>query len=186
MTLDEIIEAAGGVVKLADIAGVDHSTVIFWRRKSGRVPVARAILIADRLGIPRCEIRPDIWEPAAAAAGGKAAPRMTTNKGRSETVSPSPREERELNALLERLDRKLTAESIAMERLLERIAGAGAGPRIATSGERAEQTKASAVPSTAGGRIELSALLERLERKIAAEQFAMERLLERIAIGAAH
>ena len=62
MTLDEIIEAAGGVTQLAKIAGVNHSTVAWWRRHGNRVAtVDRAQRISRALGIPLHKIRPDIW-----------------------------------------------------------------------------------------------------------------------------
>lgn len=67
MTLEEIIDAAGGVAELARIAGVNHATIsATWRRK-GRVPVERARPISDALGIPLHKIRPDIWREATAA-----------------------------------------------------------------------------------------------------------------------
>ena len=63
MEMTELIERAGGVMALARIAGVHHSTVVFWRRKGHVATVDRAITISDRLGIPRHELRPDIWSP---------------------------------------------------------------------------------------------------------------------------
>jgi DNA-binding transcriptional regulator YdaS (Cro superfamily) len=68
MSVDEIIEKAGGVGKLAEILGVSHSSVCDWRR-SERVPVQRAIAIHETLGIPLHKIRPDVWR-----SGGRAAP----------------------------------------------------------------------------------------------------------------
>jgi hypothetical protein len=66
MTLEELISHAGGVTRLAEIAGVKHSTVAAtWRRK-GRVPVERVRPISESLGIPLHEIRPDIWHPPTA------------------------------------------------------------------------------------------------------------------------
>lgn len=62
MSVDEIIGKAGGVGDLAKLLGVSHSSVCDWRR-SGRIPVARALLIHERLEIPLQEIRPDIWGP---------------------------------------------------------------------------------------------------------------------------
>ena len=68
MTLDEIIEKAGGVGKLADIAKVDHSTISAGWRRRGRVPIHRARLIGPALGIPLHEIRPDVWDVPGEAA----------------------------------------------------------------------------------------------------------------------
>lgn len=63
MTLDEIIDRAGGVTKLAAIAAVDHSTISSGWRRTGRIPVERALLIHEKLSIPLSEIRPDVWRP---------------------------------------------------------------------------------------------------------------------------
>ena len=60
MTINEIIAMAGGVVKLARLCGVSHSSVCDWRRAS-RIPVERAMLIHEKLSIPLHEIRPDVW-----------------------------------------------------------------------------------------------------------------------------
>lgn len=61
MTLDDIAALAGGVNKLAEIAGVHQTTVSASWRRSGRVPVDRAHRISEALGIPLHEIRPDVW-----------------------------------------------------------------------------------------------------------------------------
>jgi transcriptional regulator with XRE-family HTH domain len=68
-TIDEIIEVAGSLSELAKVAGVDHSTVIWWRRNGDRVPtVDRAKRISEGLGIPLYELRPDIWASPPEAA----------------------------------------------------------------------------------------------------------------------
>ena len=67
MTIDELIIAAGGVTRLAEIAGVDHSSVSASWRRTGKVPVERALLISKALSIPLSRIRPDVWHPEAAA-----------------------------------------------------------------------------------------------------------------------
>jgi DNA-binding transcriptional regulator YdaS (Cro superfamily) len=67
MTVDEIISEAGGVGELAKLSGVSHSSVCDWRR-ANRIPVARALVISERLSIPLYQIRPDIWAPATEAA----------------------------------------------------------------------------------------------------------------------
>jgi DNA-binding transcriptional regulator YdaS (Cro superfamily) len=66
MDIQKIITLAGGLKKLGEIAGVDHSTVSGWKRCS-RIPPLRALKIHEALGIPLHEIRPDIWRPAEAA-----------------------------------------------------------------------------------------------------------------------
>ena len=67
MTIDEIIAAAGGVGNLAVIAGVRHPTISASWRRTGRIPVERARLIHEKMGIPLHEIRPDVWLPKEAA-----------------------------------------------------------------------------------------------------------------------
>lgn len=68
MTIEELIVAAGGVSRLAEIAGVDHSSVSASWRRTGRVPVERAHRISEALQIPLSEIRPDVWRPNTEAA----------------------------------------------------------------------------------------------------------------------
>lgn len=68
MTIDELIAAAGGVTRLAEIAGVDHSSISASWRRTGRVPAERALRISDALGIPPHRIRPDLWRPEPEAA----------------------------------------------------------------------------------------------------------------------
>lgn len=67
-TIDELITAAGGVSRLAEIAGVDHSSVSASWRRTGRVPVERALRISEALQIPLSKIRPDVWRPDGVAA----------------------------------------------------------------------------------------------------------------------
>jgi hypothetical protein len=73
MTIDEIAAVAstflstddktfGAVNALAEVAGVHHSTVCGWKR-AGLVPVPRARIIGETLGIPLHMIRPDVWTP---------------------------------------------------------------------------------------------------------------------------
>lgn len=62
MTLDEIIAVAGGVTKLAAAANVDHSTISSGWRRTGRIPVERALLIHEKLAIPLHDLRPDVWQ----------------------------------------------------------------------------------------------------------------------------
>lgn len=60
MDIDPIIAAAGGVTKLAQVAGVDRTTVTYWRTR-GQIPVQRALRIHHELAIPLHELRPDVW-----------------------------------------------------------------------------------------------------------------------------
>jgi DNA-binding transcriptional regulator YdaS (Cro superfamily) len=61
MEIDELIELAGGTAKLGKVAGVDRTTVNYWKAVN-RVPVKRALKINAALGIPLHEIRPDVWK----------------------------------------------------------------------------------------------------------------------------
>jgi DNA-binding transcriptional regulator YdaS (Cro superfamily) len=60
--IDEAIRAAGGPTKLAKAIGVDHSTVIGWRR-ANRIPAERVRAVAVASGIPAHQLRPDIFDP---------------------------------------------------------------------------------------------------------------------------
>jgi DNA-binding transcriptional regulator YdaS (Cro superfamily) len=64
----QAIERAGGVSALARAVGVDHSTVIGWRR-AGRVPVERVKAVCAATGISPHELRPDIFDAPAAQQG---------------------------------------------------------------------------------------------------------------------
>jgi len=55
------IEAVGGPTKLARAIGVDHSTVIGWRR-ANRLPAERVPAVASLSGIPKHELRPDLFD----------------------------------------------------------------------------------------------------------------------------
>lgn len=51
--------AAGGPARLAAILGVTTSAVSQWRR----VPIDHVAAIEAHLGIPRAELRPDVFTP---------------------------------------------------------------------------------------------------------------------------
>lgn len=70
----EAVARAGGLAKLGEILGVAHSQVCRWR-KSGRVPANRVLAIEAATGVPRHQLRPDLFQgptitpaPAATAA----------------------------------------------------------------------------------------------------------------------
>ena len=69
--LDDAIEAAGGVGKLAKALGIRQSAVSNWRMRGGRVPAERcpAIESAVHGQVTRYALRPDIFgtEPNKAA-----------------------------------------------------------------------------------------------------------------------
>lgn len=57
--LDRAIKAAGSATRLAELVGVHKSTVSDWR--ASRVPAERAIAIEAATGIPRADLRPDLF-----------------------------------------------------------------------------------------------------------------------------
>ncbi|KGB21933.1 hypothetical protein AtDm6_2699 [Acetobacter tropicalis] len=59
MDAKELIKAAGGCVRLAEICGLkSHTTPLRWKT----VPVAHLRAIEAALGIPRHVMRPDIFD----------------------------------------------------------------------------------------------------------------------------
>lgn len=62
------IQAAGGIDRLMKDLGVSRRTLFSWR--ATRIPAARVPDISRITGIPRHELRPDLWE---APRGGSAA-----------------------------------------------------------------------------------------------------------------
>lgn len=74
MTIDELISAAGSIGRLAEIAGVDRTSIAASWKRAGRVPAARAHAISAALGIPLHEIRPDLWHEATHTTTVGAAP----------------------------------------------------------------------------------------------------------------
>lgn len=62
MTLDEIIDRAGGADALAAIIGVHRSTVHGYRHTATQlIPAQHCRKVAEALDIPLHEIRPDLW-----------------------------------------------------------------------------------------------------------------------------
>lgn len=59
---------AGGQAALARILGVRQSTVSSWLRRGTRLPAEHVLPIEAALGIPRYELRPDIYPPEEALA----------------------------------------------------------------------------------------------------------------------
>lgn len=53
------IEKAGSVKALAELLGLKPQGISQWRR----IPAERAARISAITGIPRHELRPDLWEP---------------------------------------------------------------------------------------------------------------------------
>jgi DNA-binding transcriptional regulator YdaS (Cro superfamily) len=63
MEIAEVIKRAGGLTVLAKIVSRHHATVLRWTR----VPAEHARAIEQATGIPRHELRPDLWDPPAGA-----------------------------------------------------------------------------------------------------------------------
>lgn len=58
-SLDRAIRAKGGYAELARILGVTRQTIYKW--SAGRVPVERVVEVEKATGVPREQLRPDIF-----------------------------------------------------------------------------------------------------------------------------
>lgn len=61
--LDHAIEAAGGVAELARKIGISQPSVSNWRK----VPAQRVVAVEAVTGVPRSELRPDLYRERAAS-----------------------------------------------------------------------------------------------------------------------
>lgn len=61
--LKKAIEQAGSQQALAALLGVRQSHVSNWLNRDKRVPVERVLAIESATGVPRHELRPDIYPP---------------------------------------------------------------------------------------------------------------------------
>lgn len=67
--VERLIEIGGGQSGLAKKVGVTQQTVWYWRHKLGKIPAERVLAVENATGVPRHEIRPDLFPaPAASAA----------------------------------------------------------------------------------------------------------------------
>ena len=69
--VEKVISCAGGATKLARKVGVSPPSVIGWRN-TGRIPAARVIAVEAATGIPREELRPDLFRVSADIAPAEA------------------------------------------------------------------------------------------------------------------
>jgi DNA-binding transcriptional regulator YdaS (Cro superfamily) len=76
--LAKAIHRAGGVRALARALGIVHQAVSHWQR----TPVRRVIEIERLTGVPRQQLRPDIYPPRA--------PKSGSTSGRSSARPQSP------------------------------------------------------------------------------------------------
>jgi DNA-binding transcriptional regulator YdaS (Cro superfamily) len=60
--LDKAILEAGGRDALAERLGVHANTIRYW--ETHRIPVKRLAEVERITGIPRRELRADLWEPS--------------------------------------------------------------------------------------------------------------------------
>ncbi|ARW47067.1 Cro/CI family transcriptional regulator [Acetobacter pasteurianus] len=58
--VDAVISRCGGVCALAKAIGIHHSSVILWK-KTNQIPIKRVLDVERLSGIPREELRPDIF-----------------------------------------------------------------------------------------------------------------------------
>lgn len=66
--LKKAIEKAGSQQALAELIGVRQSHVSNWLNRNKRVPAERVLTIEKATGVPRHELRPDIYPSDGEAA----------------------------------------------------------------------------------------------------------------------
>ena len=72
--LTRAIAAAGGQSALARAIGVQQAHVWYWlKKRSGKVPAEKVLPIEEATGVPRHELRPDLYPPPPPPATNEAA-----------------------------------------------------------------------------------------------------------------
>jgi len=66
--LERAVALAGGQAALARLVGVRQPHIWNWLHRNGRVPAERVIAVEAATGVPRHELRPDIYPPENQAA----------------------------------------------------------------------------------------------------------------------
>lgn len=61
--LENAISTAGGQNALARMIGIPQSSIWKWLHKSKKVPAEKVLLVEELTGVPRSELRPDIYPP---------------------------------------------------------------------------------------------------------------------------
>jgi DNA-binding transcriptional regulator YdaS (Cro superfamily) len=60
--LERAVTIAGSQTALANMIGTSQTHVWYWLNKAKRLPAERAVQIEQATGVPRHELRPDIWQ----------------------------------------------------------------------------------------------------------------------------
>ena len=64
--LERAVKAAGGQAGLARAIGISQPSVWHWVNKTKRVPAEFVLKVEGASGVPRHELRPDMFEAVAA------------------------------------------------------------------------------------------------------------------------
>ena len=75
--LKKAVAAMGGVTAFARALGVDRTAAYKWRRG---VPAERVLAIEELTGVPREELRPDLYSKARPAAKKRARRTQTSSR----------------------------------------------------------------------------------------------------------
>ncbi|WP_144880434.1 transcriptional regulator [Gluconacetobacter diazotrophicus] len=65
--VDQAIEAAGGAKALGEACNLSRTSVLFWRRLKGGIPPKHVPTVSRVTGIPREDLRPDLFRREGAA-----------------------------------------------------------------------------------------------------------------------
>lgn len=64
--LEAAIKAAGSQVALAELLGIRQSHISNWKNRGKRIPAERVLEIERVTGVPRHQLRPDLYPTEAA------------------------------------------------------------------------------------------------------------------------
>jgi DNA-binding transcriptional regulator YdaS (Cro superfamily) len=76
MDISEIIRRGGGASKIAHAIGRHHTSILGWTR----VPAEHARAVETLTGIPKHELRPDLWDRPDAIADAADAAASTSDQ----------------------------------------------------------------------------------------------------------
>lgn len=60
--IEKLINHFGSQVKVAQNLNITRQTVNGWVKGRNRIPAEKVVLIEKLTGIPRRELRPDLWD----------------------------------------------------------------------------------------------------------------------------